>query len=134
MDDIEFYCDNVTCTSSELDENENNITLDVDGNMGIGTVTITHDGKISFELDRGVYCAEKTVDEEKISFVIADNEEAIDYLKGYLKDAKIQITGMSFHELPDSMLEVCISAFLPHNFDMSTLLCSYRNYIKSINV
>ena len=72
--------------------------------------------------------------EEKISFVIADNEEAIDYLKGYLKDAKIQITGMSFHELPDSMLEVCISAFLPHNFDMSTLLCSYRNYIKSINV
>lgn len=72
--------------------------------------------------------------EEKISFVIADNEEAINYLKTYLKDANIHIVTMNFHELPDSMLEVCINAVLPHNFDMSMLLCSYRDYIKSVNI
>ena len=65
--EIEFYCNNVTCTSNELDENDKNITLDVDGNMGTGTVNITHDGKISFELDNGTYCAEKTEEETTIT-------------------------------------------------------------------
>ena len=57
----EFTCDNKECLS------EDGTKLDVDGNMGEGTVTITSDGKISFELGNGTYCAEKEADDTKIT-------------------------------------------------------------------
>ena len=57
----EFSCDNKECLS------EDGTKLDVDGNMGEGIVTITGDGKISFELGNGTYCAEKEVDDTKIT-------------------------------------------------------------------
>ena len=57
----EFSCDNNTCLS------DNGAKLDVDGNMGEGIVTITGDGKISFELGNGTYCAEKEEDDTKIT-------------------------------------------------------------------
>ena len=57
----EFTCDNKTCVT------ESNIKLDVDGSMGEGNVKITSDGKISFELGNGTYCAEKEEDSDKIT-------------------------------------------------------------------
>ena len=57
----EFTCDNKECLS------EDGTKLDVDGNMGEGIVTITSDGKISFELGNGTYCAEKEEDSDKIT-------------------------------------------------------------------
>ena len=57
----EFTCDNKECLSND------GTKLDVDGNMGEGIVTITSDGKISFELGNGTYCAEKEVDDTKIT-------------------------------------------------------------------
>ena len=57
----EFTCDNKECLSND------GTKLDVDGNMGEGTVTITSDGKISFELGNGTYCAEKEEDSDKIT-------------------------------------------------------------------
>ena len=57
----EFTCDNKTCIT------ESNIKLDVDGSMGEGNVKITSDGKISFELGNGTYCAEKEEDSDKIT-------------------------------------------------------------------
>lgn len=57
----EFTCDNKECLS------EDGTKLDVDGNMGEGIVTITSDGKISFELGNGTYCAEKEENDTKIT-------------------------------------------------------------------
>ena len=57
----EFTCDNKECLSND------GTKLDVDGNMGEGIVTITSDGKISFELGNGTYCAEKEADDTKIT-------------------------------------------------------------------
>ena len=57
----EFTCDNKECLSND------GTKLDVDGNMGEGIVTITGDGKISFELGNGTYCAEKEEDDTKIT-------------------------------------------------------------------
>ena len=57
----EFTCDNKECLSND------GTKLDVDGNMGEGIVTITGDGKISFELGNGTYCAEKEADDTKIT-------------------------------------------------------------------
>ena len=57
---IEFTCNNEICIS------ENNIKLDVDGNMGEGKVNITSEGKIFFELGNGTYCAKKEEDNKKI--------------------------------------------------------------------
>ena len=57
----EFSCDNKKCLSDA------GTKLDVDGNMGEGTVTITSDGKISFELGNGTYCAEKEENDDKIT-------------------------------------------------------------------
>ena len=57
----EFTCDNKTCIT------ESNIKLDVDGSMGEGIVAITSNGKISFELGNGTYCAEKEEDSDKIT-------------------------------------------------------------------
>ena len=57
----EFTCDNKTCIT------ESNIKLDVDGSVGEGNVKITSDGKISFELGNGTYCAEKEEDSDKIT-------------------------------------------------------------------
>ena len=57
----EFTCDNKECLS------EDGTKLDVDGNMGEGIITITGDGKISFELGNGTYCAEKEEDDTKIT-------------------------------------------------------------------
>ena len=56
----EFTCDNKECLSND------GTKLDVDGNMGEGIVTITGDGKISFELGNGTYCAEKKQDSNNI--------------------------------------------------------------------
>ena len=57
----EFTCDNKECLSND------GTKLDVDGNMGEGIVTITGDGKISFDLGNGTYCAEKEADDTKIT-------------------------------------------------------------------
>ena len=57
----EFTSDNKECLSND------GTKLDVDGNMGEGIVTITSDGKISFELGNGIYCAEKEADDTKIT-------------------------------------------------------------------
>ena len=57
----EFTCDNKECLSND------GTKLDVDGNMGEGIVTITRDGKISFELGNGTYCAEKEENDTKIT-------------------------------------------------------------------
>ena len=57
----EFTCDNKECLSND------GTKLEVDGNMGEGTVIITNDGKISFELGNGTYCAEKEEDSDKIT-------------------------------------------------------------------
>ena len=59
--EITFKCNNIECISSEK-----SIKLDVDGNMGTGDVTITDDGKVSFELGNGTYCAEKKKDSSNI--------------------------------------------------------------------
>ena len=59
--EITFKCNNIECISSEK-----SIKLDVDGNMGTGNVTITGDGKVSFELGNGTYCAEKKQDSNDI--------------------------------------------------------------------
>ena len=59
--EITFKCNNIECISSEK-----SIKLDVEGNMGTGDVTITEDGKISFELGNGTYCAEKKQDSSNI--------------------------------------------------------------------
>ena len=59
--EITFKCNNIECISSEK-----SIKLDVDGNMGTGNVTITGDGKVSFELGNGTYCAEKKKDSSNI--------------------------------------------------------------------
>ena len=59
--EITFKCNNIECISSEK-----SIKLDVDGNMGTGDVTITSDGKVSFELGNGTYCAEKKQDSNDI--------------------------------------------------------------------
>lgn len=60
--EITFKCNNIECISSEK-----SIKLDVDGNMGTGDVTITDDGKVSFELGNGTYCAEKKKDSSNIN-------------------------------------------------------------------
>ena len=60
-DEITFKCNNIECVSSTK-----SIKLDVDGNMGTGDVTITSDGKISFTLGNGTYCAEKKQDSNNI--------------------------------------------------------------------
>ena len=60
--EITFKCNNIECISSEK-----SVKLAVDGNMGEGIVTITSDGKISFELGNGTYCAEKEADDTKIT-------------------------------------------------------------------
>lgn len=72
--------------------------------------------------------------EETISFVLADSEEAVGYLKNYLTQAGIQINGMSLCELPDSRLELSVEAVVPHDFDMSALLDVRRDYVKSVKV
>lgn len=72
--------------------------------------------------------------EETISFVIADSEEAVGYLKNYLTETGIQINSMSFHELPDTRLEISVEASVPHDFDVSSLLCVNRDYVKSVKV
>ena len=59
--EITFKCNNIECISFEK-----SIKLDVDGNMGTGDVTITEDGKVSFELGNGTYCAEKKQDSNDI--------------------------------------------------------------------
>ena len=52
VEEITFKCNNIECISSEK-----SVKLAVDGNMGTGDVTITSDGKVSFELGNGTYCA-----------------------------------------------------------------------------
>lgn len=74
------------------------------------------------------------ISEEKMSFVISDSEESIQYLKDYLSGASIQIVSMGFRELPDSALEVNITAALPHEFDVSALLGMQRDYVKSVSM
>ena len=59
--EITFTCNNKECISDK------GIKLDVDGNMGEGTVSITSEGEVSFELGNGVYCAEKEVNNSKIT-------------------------------------------------------------------
>ena len=61
IEEITFKCNNIECISSEK-----LIKLDIDGNMGTGDVTITSDGKVSFELGNGTYCAEKKQDSDNI--------------------------------------------------------------------
>ena len=61
IEEITFKCNNIECISSEK-----SVKLAVDGNMGTGDVTITSDGKVSFELGNGTYCAEKKQDSDNI--------------------------------------------------------------------
>ena len=61
VEEITFKCNNIECIFSEK-----SIKLAVDGNMGTGDVTITSDGKVSFELGNGTYCAEKKQDSNNI--------------------------------------------------------------------
>ena len=61
--DITFTCNNTECTTNDvLDANGNPSKLDVDGNVGTGTVTIYEDGKISLILTNGTNVATKEKD------------------------------------------------------------------------
>lgn len=61
--DITFTCNNTECTTNDvLDVNGNPSKLDVDGNVGTGTVTIYDDGKVSLTLTYGKHAATKEKD------------------------------------------------------------------------
>ena len=61
--DITFTCNNTECTTNDvLDVNGNPSKLDVEGNVGTGTVTIYDDGKVSLTLTDGKHAATKEKD------------------------------------------------------------------------
>ena len=72
---ITFNCSNNECISDELDNNENNKKLDIDGNVGNGKVTIDDKGNISFDLTDNSYCAYKYATDNNIHTIKGSCEE-----------------------------------------------------------
>ena len=106
----EFTCDNKTCIT------ESNIKLDVDGSVGEGNVKITSDGKISFELGNGTYCAEKEEDSDKITITekkcltsIDDSEEKETLEnKTYTTGDAVTFGGYNWHVIGDTGTKVTL--------------------------
>lgn len=70
--------------------------------------------------------------EENMTFVIYDNEEAIEYLKNYFKENDIQTEEMGFKKISDTELEVNTVLSLPIGFEAISVLDVDRKYIKSV--
>ena len=71
--EMDFYeCSNNVCLSNRLDNNNKRIPLDIEGNVGDGSIKIHEDGDVEFNISDGRYCAIKHREEEKI--IIEDGD------------------------------------------------------------
>lgn len=76
----------------------------------------------------------KSPSEEQISFVITDSGAALEYLKNYIESLNIQISEMSISKNSEGCVEVFVTATLPHNFNILSLLEYNRDYIEKIEL
>ena len=78
--DITFNCDGEKCVSQDGTDKE--VNLDVDGQMGKGSVKIYQTGETEFTLTNGTYCAIKYRDAEQVTIEDGDCSDAeSDYLE-----------------------------------------------------
>ncbi len=72
--------------------------------------------------------------EEVLTFSVADNEDALEYLKNYINDLDIHIIGMHAHKEKDGAIEVEITVIIDRDINLLQFVDYDREMIYSVNV
>ena len=72
--------------------------------------------------------------EKQLAFCLADDEDALEYLKEYIKSLEIETETLSIKNNKDSSVTVEITAMMPHEFDVLSLMEYDKKYILSVNI
>ncbi len=72
--------------------------------------------------------------EETIVFNIADSDEAVKYLKNYIKGLNIEIGEMKMQKSLNSTIEVKLAVVVPVEFEVTSLMDFDRQYINSVDI
>ncbi len=72
--------------------------------------------------------------EESIVFILADSDEAMAYLKDFIKKSDIEVGEMQIKKGLNSTVEVKVAATLPVGFDITGFMDCNREYVYSVDV